>query len=122
MYCSVDEIRAIFDENDIGSEPVITDDEITKIITDVDAEIDAALCRRYTTPFSDLPQLIQTISKFKSIAHVMRDILRGSNGALIKPEVMNYYEKKGEALLEDLRTGRLEIAGSRRLQMASTTH
>ncbi|MDW7727544.1 MAG: hypothetical protein SCH70_10640 [Candidatus Methanoperedens sp.] len=34
----------------------------------------------------------------------MRDIQRGSNGALIKPEVMEYYEKKGEALLEDLRT------------------
>ena len=57
------------------------------------------------------------ICRFKSTAQEMRDIQRGSNGALIKPEVMNYYEKKGEALLEDLRTGRLEIAGSRRLQM-----
>lgn len=122
MYCSVDEIRAIFEENDIGSDQVITDDEITRIITGVEAEIDAALCRRYATPFTDKPQLIQKISKFKSTAHAMRDILRGENGALIKPEVMNYYEKKGEALLEDLRTGRLEIAGSRRLQMASTTH
>ena len=52
----------------------------------------------------------------------MRDIQRGSNGALIKPEVMEYYEVKGESMLEDLRTGRLEITGSRRLQMAATTH
>jgi len=51
------------------------------------------------------------ICKFKSTAQAMLDIQRGSNGALIKPEVMNYYEKKGEALLKDLRTGRLEIAG-----------
>jgi hypothetical protein len=51
----------------------------------------------------------------------MRDIQRGSNGALIKPEVMNYYETKGEDLLEDLRTGRLEITGSKRLRMSSTT-
>jgi phage gp36-like protein len=91
--------------------------ELIRIITDVDAEIDAALYRRYTTPFADRSQLIQKISKFKSTAQAMRDIQRGSNGTLIKPEVMNYYEKKGEALLEDLRTGRLEIAGSRRLQM-----
>jgi len=122
MYSTVDEIREVFEENDIGNEAVITDAEIIKIITGVDAEIDAALYRRYTTPFADKPQLIQKISQFKSTAQTMRDIQRGSNGALIKPEVMNYYEKKGEALLEDLRTGRLEIAGSKRLQMAATTH
>jgi hypothetical protein len=122
MYSTVDEIREVFEENDIGNEAVITDAEIIKIITGVDAEIDAALYRRYATPFADRPQLIQKISKFKSTALAMRDIQRGSNGALIKPEVMEYYEKKGEALLEDLRTGRLEIAGSKRLQMAATTH
>lgn len=122
MYSTVDEIREIFEENDIGNEAVITDAEIIKIITDADSEIDAALYRRYTTPFVDKPQLIQKISKFKSTAQAMRDIQRGSNGALIKPEVMNYYETKGEAMLEDLRTGRLEIAGSRRLRMAATTH
>lgn len=122
MYCEVEDIRRIFEENDIGNEAVITDMEIIKIITDVDSEIDAALYRRYTTPFADKPRLIQKISKFKSTAQAMRDTRSGSNGALIKPEVMNYYEKKGEALLEDLRTGRLEIAGSRRLQMAATTH
>lgn len=121
MYCSVDEIRGIFEENDIDNKAVITDQEVINIITDVDAEIDAALCRRYMTPFADKPQLIQRISKLKSTAQAMRDIQRGSNGALIKPEVMNYYEKKGEALLEDLRTGRLEITGSRRLQMSATT-
>jgi hypothetical protein len=122
MYSTVDEIREVFEENDIGNEAVITDAEIIKIIIGVDAEIDAALFRRYTTPFADKPQLIQKISKFKSTAQAMRDIQRGSNGALIKPDVMNYYEMKGEALLEDLRTGRLEIAGSKRLQMAATTH
>jgi phage gp36-like protein len=122
MYSTVDEIREIFVENNIGNEAVITDAEIIRIITDVDAEIDAALYRRYKTPFPDTPQLIQTISKLKSTARAMRDVMRGSNSALIKPEVMEYYEKKGEALLEDLRTGRLEIAGSRRLQMAATTH
>lgn len=121
MYSTVDEIREVFEENDIGNDVVITDAEIIKIITGVDAEIDAALCRRYTTPFADNPQLIQKISKLKSTAQAMRDIQRGSNGALIKPEVMNYYEKKGEALLEDLRTGRLEITGSKRLRMSSTT-
>jgi hypothetical protein len=31
--------------------------EIIRIITDVDAEIDAALYRRYTTPFADRSQL-----------------------------------------------------------------
>ncbi|CAG0958559.1 hypothetical protein METP3_00683 [Methanosarcinales archaeon] len=122
MYSTVDEIREVFDENDIGNEAVITDAEIIRIITDVDAEIDAALYRRYITPFADRPQLIQKISKFKSTAQAMRDIQRGSNGALIKPDVMNYYELKGEAMLEDLRTGRLEIRGNRRLQMAATTH
>jgi phage gp36-like protein len=121
MYSTVDEIREVFEENDIGNEAVITDAEIIKIITDVDAEIDASLYRRYTTPFADRPQLIQKISKFKSTALAMRDIQRGSNGALIKPEVMNYYETKGEDLLEDLRTGRLEITGSKRLRMSSTT-
>lgn len=121
MYSTVDEIREVFEENDIGNEAVITDAEIIKIITDVDAEIDASLYRRYTTPFADKLQLIQKISKFKSTAQAMRDIQRGSNGALIKPEVMEYYEKKGEALLEDLRTGRLEITGSKRLRMSSTT-
>jgi phage gp36-like protein len=122
MYSTVDEIREVFEENDIGNEAVITDAEIITIIIGVDAEIDAALYRRYTTPFADRPQLIQKISKFKSTAQAMRDIQRGSNGALIKSEVMNYYETKGEAMLDDLRTGRLEIAGSRRLQMAATTH
>lgn len=122
MYSTVDEIREVFEENDIGNVAVITDAEIIRIIIDIDAEIDAALFRRYTTPFADRPQLIQKISKLKSTAQAMRDIQRGSNGALIKPEVMNYYEIKGEALLEDLRTGRLEMAGSRRLQMAATTH
>ncbi|MCX9083301.1 MAG: DUF1320 family protein [Candidatus Methanoperedens sp.] len=122
MYSTVDEIREVFEENDIGNEAVITDAEIIRIITGVDAEIDAALYRRYTTPFADRPQLIQKISKFKSTAQAMRDIQRGSNGALIKPEIMNYYETRGESMLEDLRTGRLEIAGSRRLQMTATTH
>jgi hypothetical protein len=122
MYSTVDEIREVFDENDIGNEVVITDAEIIRITTGMDAEIDAALFRRYTTPFADKPQSIQKISKFKGTAQAMRDIQRGSNGALIKPEVMEYYEKKGEAMLEDLRTGRLEIAGSKRLQMAATTH
>lgn len=122
MYSTVDEIREVFEENDIGNEAVITDAEIIKIITDVGAEIDATLYRRYTTPFADKPQLIQKISKFKSTAQAMRDIQRGSNGALIKPEVMEYYDMKGESILEDLRTGRLEIAGSRRLQMAATTY
>jgi phage gp36-like protein len=121
MYCSVSDVRELFEENEIDGTPVITDAEIIEIIMDVDAEIDAVLYRRYTTPFADKPQLIQKISKFKSTAQAMRDIQRGSNGALIKPEVMNYYETKGEALLEDLRTGRLEIAGSRRLQMSATT-
>jgi len=122
MYSTVDEIREVFEENDIGNVAVITDAEIIRIITGVDAEIDAALYRRYTTPFADKPQLIQKISKFKSTAQAMRDVQRGSNGALIKPDVMEYYETKGEAMLEDLRTGRLELAGSRRLQMAATTH
>ncbi len=121
MYSTVDEIREVFEENDIGNEAVITDAEIIEIITGVDAEIDAALNRRYTTPFTDKLQLIQKISKFKSTALAMRDIQRSSNSALIKPEVMEYYEKKGEALLEDLRTGRLEITGSKRLRMSSTT-
>ncbi len=121
MYSTVDEIREVFEENDIGNEAVITDAEIIKIITGVDAEIDASLYRRYTTPFADRPQLIQKISKFKSTAQAMRDIQRGSNSALIKPDVMNYYEKKGEAMLEDLRTGRFEITGSKRLRMSSTT-
>src|SRR5659263_383501 len=92
MYSTVDEIREVFEENDIGNEAVITNAEIIKIITDVDAEIDAALYRRYTTPFGDKPQIIQKISKFKSTAQAMRDIQRGSNSALIKPEVMNYYD------------------------------
>jgi phage gp36-like protein len=122
MYSTVDEIREIFEENNIGNAAVITDAEIIKIITDVDAEIDAALYRRYKTPFPDTPQLIQTISKLKSTARAMRDVMPGSNSALIKPVVMEYYEKKGEALLEDMRNGRLEIVGSRRLQMAATTH
>ncbi len=121
MYCTVDEIREIFEENDIGNETVITDAEILKIITDVDALIDAALYRRYRTPFSDPPQVIKTISRFKSTARAMLDVKRGANGALIKPDVMEYYEKEGSTMLEDLRTGRLEIAGSRRLQMAATT-
>jgi phage gp36-like protein len=121
MYSTVDEIREVFEENDIGNEAVITDAEIITIIIGVDAEIDAALYRRYTTPFADKPQLIQKISKFKSTAQAMRDIQRGSNGALIKPEVMNYYETRGESMLEDLRTGRFEIAGSKRLRMSSTT-
>jgi len=43
MYSIVDEIREIFEENDIGNEAVITDAEIIRIITGVDAEIDAAL-------------------------------------------------------------------------------
>ncbi len=122
MYSTVDEIREIFEENDIGNEAVITDAEIIKIIEGVDAEIDAALYRRYSTPFTRVPQIIQRISRFKSTAQAMRDIQRGSNGALIKPEVMDHYEKRGEELLEDLRTGRLEIPGSRRLRMAATTH
>ncbi|CAG1002078.1 hypothetical protein METP3_03400 [Methanosarcinales archaeon] len=122
MYSTVDEIREVFEENDIGNEAVITDAEIIRIITDVDAEIDAALYRRYITPFADRPLLIQKISKFKSTAQAMRDIQRSSNSALIKPEVMEYYETRGKTMIEDLRTGRLEMAGSRRLQMAATTH
>lgn len=120
-YCSVSEISQLFEENMIDGVPVITDTEITSIITDVDAEIDAALCRRYTTPFTSIPQVINTISRFKSTAEAMRRIHMGANGALIKPEVMKYYKDKGETMLEDLRTGRLEITGSRRLQMAATT-
>ena len=46
MYSTVDEIREVFEENDIGNEAVITDAEIIKIIIGVDAEIDAALYRR----------------------------------------------------------------------------
>ncbi len=91
MYCSVSEISQLFEENIIDGNPVIIDEEITNIITGVDAEIDAALCRRYTTPFASVPQLINTISKFKSTAEAMRLIYMGANGALIKPEVMKYY-------------------------------
>ncbi len=122
MYCTVDEIRKIFEENNTENAIVISDAAIIAIISDVDGEIDAALKRRYITPFTDKPQLITTISKLKSTARAMREVQRGSNGALVKPEVMEHYEKKGEELLEDLRTGRLEIAGSRRLQMSATTH
>ena len=122
MYCTVDDIRKIFEENNTEKAIVISDAAIIAIISDVDGEIDAALKRRYITPFTDKPQLITTISKLKSTARAMREVQRGSNGALVKPEVMEHYEKKGETLLEDLRTGRLEIAGSRRLQMSATTH
>lgn len=121
MYCSISEIRYLFEENEVDGDPPITDAEITKIITNADAEIDAALCRRYTTPFTSAPQLINTISQFKSTAEAMQRILMGANGALIKPEAMKYYKDKGEKMLEDLRTGRLEVAGSMRLQMAATT-
>src|SRR3990170_1379232 len=122
MYCTVDDIRKIFEENNTEKAIVISDAAIIAIISDVEGEIDAALKRRYITPFTDKPQLITTISKLKSTARAMREVQRGSNGALVKPEVMEHYEKKGEALLEDLRTGRLEIAGSRRLQMSATTN
>jgi hypothetical protein len=54
MYSTVDEIREVFEENDIGNEAVITDAEIIRIITGVDAEIDATLYRRYTTHFDAL--------------------------------------------------------------------
>lgn len=121
MYCSVNEIRYLFEENEVDGDPPISDAEIINIITDVDAEIDAVLSRRYTTPFTSVPQLISTISQFKSIAEAMQRILMGANGALIKPDVMKYYRDKGEKMLEDLRTGRLEITGSRRLQMSATT-
>ncbi len=36
--------------------------EIIRIITDVDAEIDAALYRRYTTPFADRSQFTYSIT------------------------------------------------------------
>jgi phage gp36-like protein len=98
MYCTVDDIRKIFEENNTENTIVISDAAIIAIISDVDGEIDAALKRRYITPFTDKPQLITTISKLKSTARAMREVL------------------------EDLRTGRLEIAGSRRLQMSATTH
>jgi len=39
MYSTVDEIREVFEENDIGNEAVITDAEIIRIITDADAKI-----------------------------------------------------------------------------------
>jgi phage gp36-like protein len=39
--------------------------EIIRIITDVDAEIDAALYRRYTTPFADRSQLILNLAQFR---------------------------------------------------------
>lgn len=121
MYCTINEVRDQFEQNEIDGEPLFSDAEITKIITDVDAEIDAALCRRYITPFTSVPQLISTISRLKSIAEAMRRIYMGANGALIKPEVMNHYRNEGNRLLENLRTGRLEITGSRRLQMSATT-
>jgi len=121
MYCLINEIRQIFEENEVDGDPPITDAEISSIITDVDTEIDAALCRRYITPFSSVPQLISTISRLKSTAETMRRIYMEANGALIKPEVMNHYRNEGNRLMEDLRTGRLEITGSRRLQMSATT-
>jgi len=34
MYSTVDEIREVFEENDIGNEAVITDAEIIRIITE----------------------------------------------------------------------------------------
>lgn len=121
MYSSVDDIRRIFEENDIDNNAVISDSELIEIIKEVDALIDATLYRRYTTPFTDPPQIVKSISRYKSTARAMRDVQRGSNGALIKPEVVEYYEKQGSMTLEDLRTGRIEITGSRRLRMTATT-
>jgi len=39
--------------------------EIIRIINDVDAEIDAALYRMYTTPFAHRSQLILNLAQFR---------------------------------------------------------
>ncbi len=37
MYCSINDIRSIFEENEIDGDPPISDKDITDIITGVDA-------------------------------------------------------------------------------------
>lgn len=121
-YTTVTEISDLFKENEIDYKPILKDADITSIIIDVDAVIDAALYRKYVTPFMSPPQLIKTISKYLSYAEALQRVAMGSNGALVKPEAIAYYRDSGNIKLNDLREGRLEVTGSKRMTPAATTY
>ncbi len=122
MYLeSLQDVREIFEENDFGNKAVITDGQIIKIATDVDTLIDATLFRKYQTPFTDPPQIIKSIAKSLCKAEALVQVKMGEDGALVKQEAIDYYRADGMSKLTGLRDGTLEMPGSKRLRMASTT-
>jgi hypothetical protein len=118
---SLQDVREIFEENDFGNKAVITDGQIIKIATDVDTLINATLFRKYQTPFTVPPQIIKSIAKSLCKAEALVQVKMGEDGALVKQEVIDYYRADGMSKLTGLRDGTLEMPGSKRLRMASTT-
>jgi hypothetical protein len=62
--------------------------EIIRIITDVDAEIDAALYRRYTTPFAERSQLIQKIETVTLHVGIIFSYLPNKKEQLLAPPLL----------------------------------
>lgn len=114
-YCSVDEIKKIFETGQevikIGSadDDNITEDRVKQYIYDVERRIDAKLAFKYTIPFAvPVDEVINQIARRRTAYDIYVDIYP-SRDAEALPEAVKEWRDLAEGLLQDIITGSITL-------------
>ncbi|WP_027947214.1 phage protein Gp36 family protein [Amycolatopsis taiwanensis] len=112
MYVTVAAVRAILARdptNPVGTAAELSDADIASAITSAEAEVDAALAVRYTTPFADpVPQLVADLTR--DIAAYLADLLyrQGKDYETQQDPVLLRYQRAKD-MLDKLAAGKRDL-------------
>lgn len=109
-YCTVGDVRNVLapdGANDESTAAEMTDAAIGRAITDAQAEVDGHLIDRYTVPFSDVPQLVKSITT--DIAAYLASLTHTRTGRLDENDVVWLRYSRASALLERLGSGAMDL-------------
>ena len=114
-YCSVDEIKKIFDTGQevikIGpaDDDNLTEDEVIQYIYDVERRIDAKLAFKYTIPFAvPVDEVINQIARRRTAYDIYVDIYPSREYEAL-PEAVKEWRDLATDLLNDIITGSITL-------------
>jgi len=116
-YCSVDDVKAIFElasdiirvGPDTDGADNITEDGVGDQIEDVERRIDARISFKYPVPLLvPVDDVVNQVTKYQA-AYDIYVIAAASRGMEVVPEVVKEWKKQAQDLLKDIIDGRISL-------------
>lgn len=111
-YCVYSDVAKLLLGMTIDGSSKVTSTDVTNIIIDVDAWIDAMLSRYYSVPITGTESLkiLAVISKYASAAEILRRVTAGITGTKTDNKTGKEYQKKADDMISAIQENTLRLA------------